>query len=55
MNDTTTVASSGLANDETDRLISSDKVEGTPVYNPKGERLGKVHHLMIDKYSGRVA
>src|SRR3984893_5390128 len=55
MNDTTTVALSGLANDETDRLISSDKVEGTPVYNPKGERLGKVHHLMIDKYSGRVA
>src|SRR5689334_15426630 len=55
MNDTTTVASSGLAKDETDRLISSDKVEGTPVYNPKGERLGKVHHLMIDKYSGQVA
>jgi PRC-barrel domain len=55
MNDTTTVAAGGLATDETDRLISSDKVEGTPVYNPKGERLGKVHHLMIDKYSGRVA
>ena len=44
-----------LATDETDRLISSDKVEGTPVYNPKGERLGKVHHLMIDKYTGQVA
>src|SRR5947199_169938 len=47
MNDTTTAAARGLATDETDRLISSDKVEGTPVYNPKGERLGKVHHLMI--------
>jgi sporulation protein YlmC with PRC-barrel domain len=55
MNDTTTVAAGGLATDETDRLISSDKVEGTPVYNPKGERLGKVHHLMIDKYTGQVA
>src|SRR3984893_8215367 len=55
MTDTTTVASSGLATDETGRLISSDKVEGTPVYNPKGERLGKVHHLMIDKYTGQVA
>jgi sporulation protein YlmC with PRC-barrel domain len=55
MNDTTTVASSGLAADETDRLIASDKVEDTPVYNPKGERLGKVHHLMIDKYTGQVA
>jgi hypothetical protein len=30
-------------------------VEGTAVYNPKGERLGKVHHLMIDKYTGQVA
>jgi sporulation protein YlmC with PRC-barrel domain len=36
-------------------LISSDKVEDTPVYNPKGERLGKVHHLIIDKYTGQVA
>jgi hypothetical protein len=33
MNDTTTAAARGLATDETDRLISSDK-EGTPVYNP---------------------
>src|SRR5258708_26886203 len=55
MNDTTTVAAGGVASDETDRLISSDKVEGTPVYNPKGESLGKVHHLMIDKYTGQVA
>ena len=55
MNDTTTTgAASGLAKDETDRLISSAKAEGTPVYNPKGERLGKVHHLMIDKYTGQV-
>ena len=53
MNDTTTVAAGGLATDETNRLISSDRVEGVPVYNPKGERLGKVHHLMIDKYTGQ--
>jgi sporulation protein YlmC with PRC-barrel domain len=45
----------GLAADETHRLISSDKVEGTSVYNPKGERLGKVDHLMIDKFTGQVA
>jgi hypothetical protein len=55
MNDTTTIGTSRLATDETNRLISSDKVEGTPVYNPKDERLGKVHHLMIDKYTGQVA
>jgi hypothetical protein len=55
MNDATTVGTSHLARDETNRLISSDKVEDTPVYNPKGEHLGKVHHLMIDKFTGHVA
>jgi len=43
-----------LEADETDRLISSEKVDGTAVYNPAGERLGTVHHLMIDKYTGQV-
>ena len=55
MNDTTTVGTTHLATDETDRLISSNKVEDTSVYNPRGESLGKVHHLMIDKYTGHVA
>jgi hypothetical protein len=40
--------------DETDRLISSEKVDGTAVYNCNGEHLGTVHHLMIDKRSGHV-
>ena len=40
--------------DETARLISSEKVDGTAVYNAMGDRLGTVHHLMIDKYSGQV-
>jgi PRC-barrel domain protein len=40
--------------DETDRLISSEKVDGTTVYNSAGENIGSVHHLMIDKFSGRV-
>jgi PRC-barrel domain len=43
-----------LEADETDRLISSEKVDGTAVYDRTGERLGTVHHLMIDKFSGRV-
>jgi sporulation protein YlmC with PRC-barrel domain len=55
MNDTTTVTAGSIALGETVRLIASDKVEDTPVYNPKDERLGKVHHLMIDKYTGQVA
>ncbi len=35
-------------------VISSDKVNGTNVYNPAGEKLGSVDSLMIDKLSGRV-
>lgn len=35
-------------------VISSDRVEGTAVYNPSGEKLGSVDDLMIDKRSGQV-
>src|SRR5271155_811367 len=35
-------------------VISSDKVEGTSVYNTTGEKLGSVDDLMIDKISGQV-
>lgn len=55
MNDTTTVTSAPVGTDETNRLISSERVEGTAVYDRKGERLGTVHHMMIDKFSGQVA
>jgi hypothetical protein len=40
--------------DQTDRLISSEKVDGTAVYNRNGDRLGTVDHLMIDKFMGQV-
>ena len=40
--------------DETDRLISSDKVEGTTVYNRNRDNIGSIDHLMIDKVSGQV-
>jgi len=43
-----------LEADETLNLISSEKVDGTAVYNRKGDHLGTVHHLMIDKFSGKV-
>ncbi len=35
-------------------LISADKVEGTDVYNARGEKLGTVEDIMIDKVSGRA-
>jgi len=37
------------------RLIASDKVEGTTVYNPSGEKIGSIENVMIDKLSGKVA
>jgi len=35
-------------------LITSDRVEGTPVYNREGERIGHIDNLSIDKLSGQV-
>jgi len=40
---------------EATSFIGSDKVEGTPVYRPNGERIGTIERLMIDKLSGQVA
>jgi len=55
MNDVTTMRAGPLEADETNRLISSEKVDGTAVYNRNGDSLGTIHHLMIDKYTGQVA
>jgi sporulation protein YlmC with PRC-barrel domain len=35
-------------------LISSERVEGTKVYNTQGDKLGSIEQLMIDKRSGHV-
>ena len=40
---------------ETGSLISASKVNGTAVYNPAGENIGKIYDLMLDKVSGKVA
>lgn len=45
----------GVAIDETPRLIASNKVEGTDVYDRSGRHLGSVHNFMVDKVSGQVA
>jgi len=49
------MSNTDVATDETYDLISSDKVEGTAVYNANGERLGSIYNVMIEKRSGRVA
>ena len=41
--------------EETAFLIASDKVEGTAVYGPDGEKIARIENLMIDKFSGHVA
>ena len=43
-----------IALEETERLIASDKVEGTTVYNRAGEKIGSIHNFMVEKVSGRV-
>ena len=48
------MADNDIAVDETERLIASNKVEGTVVYNRQGERLGTIHNFMVDKQSGEV-
>ena len=40
---------------ETAGLIGSDKVEGTAVYDAKGENIGSIKRVMLDKRSGQVA
>lgn len=56
MNTIATVTTTGGDEiNETDRLIASDKVEGTAVYNRQEERLGTVHNFMVDKVTGQVA
>lgn len=35
-------------------LVSSANIEGTSIYACDGEKLGAVHHLMIEKTSGRI-
>ena len=43
-----------LERDETADLISSEKVDGTAVYDKQGERLGSIKHFMVGKRDGRV-
>jgi sporulation protein YlmC with PRC-barrel domain len=44
-----------IAVEESGKLIAASKVEGTNVYNRRGESLGSIYDVMIDKRSGKVA
>lgn len=58
MTDTTTPTSDAnsdvLDKNETHQLIASDKVEGTSVFDSKGEKLGTVRKVMVGKIDGKV-
>jgi sporulation protein YlmC with PRC-barrel domain len=43
-----------LDKSETHELIASDKVEGTNIFDSKGEKLGTVRKVMIGKRDGQV-
>lgn len=43
-----------VGKDETWQMIASDKVEGTAVFDRKGEKLGTVRKVMIGKRDGQV-
>ena len=49
------MASAATVIDYAHELISSRRVEGTPVYSNQDEKLGTIHSLMIEKRSGKVA
>jgi hypothetical protein len=46
-------ATMGMAT-QSGNLISSENVEGTAVYDPSGNKIGHIDHLMIDKVSGVI-
>ncbi len=48
------MADTNIATDETNRLIASNKVEGTTVYNREREKLGSIYNFMVDKRDGSV-
>jgi sporulation protein YlmC with PRC-barrel domain len=50
-----TTTSQGTEARETQNLIASDKVEGTPVRRSDGEKIGTIERVMIEKRSGQVA
>jgi hypothetical protein len=43
-----------LPTEETADLIASDKVEGTAVFDGKGDKIGTIENFMVDKRSGQV-
>lgn len=54
MHPTHPTSQDALKQKETHALIAADKVEGTAIYDAKGEKMGSIHRIMIDKLTGKV-
>lgn len=46
--------STGETNNSGHQLIASDRINGTKVFRPDGEQIGKIDHFMVNKRSGQV-
>ena len=55
MSSYTAQMSTDVNKSETASLIASSKVKGTSVYNRRGESLGSIHDVMLNKRSGQVS
>ncbi len=51
---TTTANATETGTQSPNRLIASNRVEGTAVYDRQGEKLGRIENFMVDKVSGRA-
>jgi hypothetical protein len=52
--DTATAARAETGLDTPNRLIASNRVEGTAVYDRQGEKLGRIEYFMVDKVAGQA-
>ncbi|WP_336492090.1 PRC-barrel domain-containing protein [Methylobacterium nigriterrae] len=49
------MAETGTSSAASHPLIESDHIEGTPVFDANGKRIGTIKRLVIEKISGHVA
>ena len=55
MSPSDTAATAQAKADAPHELIGSDRVQGTRIYRPSGEKIGHVERVMIDKRTGQAA
>ena len=52
--DLATAGRADSAQGSSNRLIASNRVEGTAVYDRGGEKLGRIEYFMVDKVTGQA-